>query len=111
MDIPTSAAVLTDVLQKNPLCDACLGRVYRSCFQGMNNDQIGKEIRRNITIKKEIPSDACWVCEGLTGEIDHFVTLIEQKLKGYEFASFLIGTQIADDVIARQRQIVASLDI
>ena len=72
MDIPTPATVLQKKMKMYPLCDSCIGRLYRSYFQNKTNQALGKIIRRKIKQDKPVVSSKCWLCEGLTDEIAHF---------------------------------------
>ena len=51
----------------------------------------------------------CNVCEGLSGEIEKFVDLIEEELEGYEFDTFSIGTKIDADIIEKEEKIRRSI--
>ncbi|RLF60436.1 MAG: hypothetical protein DRN25_02670, partial [Thermoplasmata archaeon] len=65
-------------------------RLCRDCFLRI----FGREGDANIVDYAE-----CDLCEGLSGEIEKFVDLIEERLKGYEFYTFSVGTKIDTEII------------
>ena len=87
------------------LCDSCLGRLFRQIKKGSTNKQKGTLIRNNLKQSKKTHAKDCWLCEGLTGEIDHFVDLISDALKEYEFDTFLIGSKIDEDIVEREKEL------
>ncbi len=111
MVIPTPASVLEKIMRMHPICDACLGRLYRPHFQNLTNKERGAEIRAQFKMDVGIESGDCWLCEGLIDEIPQFCTLASDSLNDYEFDSFLVGSRVDDDVIARQHQLEEDLEI
>ena len=87
------------------LCDSCLGRLFRQIEKGSTNKQKGTLIRNNLKQSKKTHAKDCWLCEGLTGETDHFVDLISDALKEYEFGTFLIGSKIDEDIVEREKEL------
>ncbi len=87
------------------LCDSCLGRLFRQIEKGSTNKQKGTLIRNNLKQSKKTHAKDCWLCEGLTGETDHFVDLISGALKEYEFDTFLIGSKIDEDIVEREKEL------
>jgi tRNA pseudouridine synthase 10 len=88
------------------LCDSCLGRLFRQIEKGSTNKQKGTLIRNNLKQSKKTHAKDCWLCEGLTGETDHFVDLISDALKEYEFDTFLIGSRIDEDIVEREKELL-----
>ncbi len=93
------------LLQEIRLCDACLGRLFRKEITKGNNAEKGHWIRTQIHHWQQTPATECWVCEGLTSEIPHFIDLITQTLEGYEFDTFLIGSKIDEDIQEKEQQL------
>ncbi len=87
------------------LRDSCLGRLFRQIEKGSTNKQKGTLIRNNLKQSKKTHAKDCWLCEGLTGETDHFVDLISDALKEYEFDTFLIGSKIDEDIVEREKEL------
>ena len=70
-------------------------RLCRDCFLRI----FGREGDANIVDYAE-----CDLCEGLSGEIEKFVDLIEERLKGYEFYTFSVGTKIDTEIIEKDEE-------
>ncbi len=62
-------------------------------------------IRTQIHQKQKIPAKDCWLCEGLTDEIHHFIDLITKTLEEYEFDTFLIGSKIDEDIQEKEQRL------
>jgi tRNA pseudouridine synthase 10 len=93
------------LLQEYQLCDSCLGRLLRKEIKEGSNAQKGQLIRTQLHQKKKTDAKDCWLCEGLTDEIHHFIDLITKTLEGYEFDTFLIGSKIDEDIQEKERQL------
>lgn len=93
------------LLQKYRLCDSCLGRLFRKEITKGSNTEKGQWIRTQLHQKHKIPAKECWLCEGLTDEIHHFIDLITKALEEYEFDTFLIGSKIDEDIQEKERQL------
>jgi len=92
------------------LCDSCLGRLFRQIKKGSTNKQKGALIQNNLKQTKKTEAKDCWLCDGLTEEIDHFVDLISDTLQEYEFNTFLIGTKIDEDIVEREKELQSFID-
>jgi tRNA pseudouridine synthase 10 len=91
-------ATARDLLATGPLCDACLGRPFADRSFGLTNDERGKGLRVAVALEDdadyESPErDACWVCEGLTGQYDEYAELAAESVSGTEFATYQVGTR------------------
>jgi tRNA pseudouridine synthase 10 len=93
------------LLQKYRLCDSCLGRLFRKEITKGSNTEKGQWIRTQLHQKNKIPAKECWLCEGLTDEIHHFIDLITKTLEEYEFDTFLIGSKIDEDIQEKEHQL------
>jgi len=101
-DILTAAKQLT--LEYN-LCDNCLGRFFYKTNKEITNKKLGESIRNQLKIKKTT-SKNCWLCEGLIEEIPVFTKIVEDKLKEYEFKTFLIGSKIDEDILEKEKKLL-----
>jgi tRNA pseudouridine synthase 10 len=101
----TTLEVAEETLNKYSLCDACIGRLFRQVEKGSANKQKGKLIRNSLKHSEAVDAKDCWLCEGLLGEIEHFADLISQKLKDYEFETFLVGSKIDEDILQREEEV------
>jgi len=91
------------------LCDACLGRLLGKAGHGLTNPERGRAVRERFRLPA---ADPCWVCRGLMAEIGEFATLVEGRLKSLEFATFLVGSRVDAEIVAREealwRELVAT---
>ncbi len=87
------------------LCDHCLGRIFAKIETGLDNKKRGSILRKNLKISKETKVKDCWLCVGLFDEIDHFVNLISETLKDYEYNTFLIGSKIDEDILEKEKKL------
>ena len=87
------------------LCDSCLGRLFRQVKKGPSNKQKGELIRTHLKLKQKINPENCWLCEGITEEIEHFAKLISDEFKEYEFDTFLIGSKIDEDIVENEKEL------
>ncbi len=99
------------LLQHYVLCDSCLGRLFRLEIKQGSNAQKGQFIREQLHQRTETRPADCWLCEGLTDEIAHFIEIITETLKDYEFETFLIGSKIDEDVQEREHHLWKALDL
>jgi tRNA pseudouridine synthase 10 len=100
--IKTSAKQIIDTYK---LCDSCLGRLFIDVKKGISNKDKGFLIRKSLKKDDEVDPKNCYLCEGLSSEIYHFVELVTQHIKSYEFDTFLIGSIIDEDLIEKQNDI------
>jgi len=102
---PQTLQQAEQLLQEYRLCDACLGRLFRDEITEGNNDEKGQFLKKQLHRQEKILSKECWLCEGLTGEIYHFVDLITETLNDYEFDTFLIGSKIDEDIQEKEHHL------
>ena len=94
------------IIKKYQLCDHCIGRIYAKVGTGQLNEERGKILRENIDKTKKIAAKDCWLCNGTVDEVSHFVKLVENALKNYEYDTFVIGSKIDEDIIEREKEII-----
>ena len=96
------------IFKNYDLCDNCLGRLLekKKCI---DYDKIGKNIRLKYDLNKTKIKD-CYLCEGLLSEKDFYVDLILNKLKNYEFETFLIGSKIEEDILEKEKELLKIVD-
>jgi tRNA pseudouridine synthase 10 len=93
------------ILQKYQLCDGCLGRLFKKDLEQGTNEQKGQNLRKQLHRTKKTPVLECFLCEGLLNEIPHFADLITHALKEYDYATFLVGSKIDEDLQKREQQL------
>jgi len=125
------------ILKNRFVCDNCLGRVLAGqLLSGLTNKERGKIIRfylaflldagekleinlsnfygikfRNKKIKVEKPGK-CFICKNFFDEkIGEIAKKIAEKLKKFEFNSFLIGTIVPDEILKAEEKIWETIGI
>ena len=93
------------IIEEYSLCDHCIGRIFAKINCGTSNEEKGKTIRKNLGVAKETNVSECQLCEGVCGEISHFVDLVLTELEGYEFETFLIGSKIDEGILKKEAKI------
>ena len=98
------------ILNEYRLCDACLGRLFTHLNRGVKNIEKGRLLREELRRKKVSPEN-CWLCEGLTNEIDEFAEIVEEKLRDYEFSTFLVGSKIDEEMNEREEKLCETFSL
>ncbi len=93
-------------LGPRPLCDACLGRVAGKAGHGLTNAERGRAIRPLLPSPAEGP---CWLCAGLLEEIAKFADLVVARLAPWAFRTFLVGSKVDAETVAREEALWAEL--
>lgn len=86
------------------LCDACLGRRVGKVESGLSNPD-----RARVYGLASVPVAACWLCEGLFGELDALADVAFAALGPFEFRHFLVGTRLDPAMELREQEIHAAL--
>lgn len=101
----TTRSLGETIFNRYSLCDSCIGRLFRTVQKGVSNKEKGTLIRKELHIITEIPTDNCWLCDGLLGEITHFTTLIATALQPYEYTTFLVGSKIDEEICHKEEEL------
>ncbi|MEM0493210.1 MAG: tRNA pseudouridine(54/55) synthase Pus10 [Candidatus Thermoplasmatota archaeon] len=88
------------------ICDKCILRLFKR-----NTDEDGLKKLTGYLNKDKKNKEECYICEGLLEEIPVFTGLIEKKLEGYEFNTFLIGSKVDEEIVNKEREVVELLDL
>lgn len=88
-------------LADRALCDACLGRLFGKAGHGFTNPERGRAIRT----RHPVPEGPCWLCRGLLSEVPKFAQLAAAKLAPWEYRTFLVGSRVDSEVIAREERL------
>lgn len=105
---PDILAAATRAQQEFGLCDACLGRRVGKVESGLSNPERARIVREAAGLA-EVPVAACWLCEGLLGELDALADVAAEALAPYERRHFLIGTKLDPTMEQREAELNASL--
>ncbi|MEM5794477.1 MAG: tRNA pseudouridine(54/55) synthase Pus10 [Candidatus Aenigmatarchaeota archaeon] len=109
------------ILKNWVLCDHCLGRLFAQILTGLSNEERGRVIRlfmaflldsgekidlnpsnfygikfRNI--KLETKPEKCFICKNIFEKKEELAKKINEKLKGIEFETFVIGSKIPAEI-------------
>ncbi|HWH08611.1 MAG TPA: THUMP domain-containing protein, partial [Candidatus Thermoplasmatota archaeon] len=90
------------------LCDACLGRRFGKVETGLTNPERGRILRDAAGTPE---ASACWLCEGLLGELDLLADVAVKALEPYEHRHFLVGTRVDPEVERREAEANALLGV
>ena len=88
------------------LCDSCLGRQFGRVPPLEPNALRGARLRSDLGLG--VPSE-CAMCEDLLSRIPTWLELCLAAAKDHEYASFLVGCVLFDEVKAREEAIHARL--
>jgi tRNA pseudouridine synthase 10 len=83
---------------QDPVCDACLGRVFADRSHGLTNAERGKSLRVAAALDDDEPYDPvdtaeCWVCEGRCAEFDEWAERCAAAVEDVEFDTYQVGTR------------------
>ena len=88
------------------LCDACLGRLTGKAGHGLTNPERGRGTRERFRLATD---GECWVCHGLMDELDEFLDLAAGRLAEWEFSTFLVGSRVDPEIVAREEALWTEL--
>lgn len=89
------------ILEKYNICDSCLGRQFHNLYPKKSNREIGKELKSNFDYKKE---KECYLCKGFFENFEEELKKVERELKKYEFDTFLVGSELPEELIRREER-------
>ncbi len=94
------------------LCDRCLGRIFAKKWGGLENMEKGEKVREILAndgfFYKFDSERKCDLCRNIFEERDDFVNLILQKIKDYEFDTFLVGSSFVRGILKSEEEILGS---
>jgi len=104
-----------DGLLSQGLCTRCLGRVYALLGHGLTNVERGKALlilhafERGLCGERVDPSalhrDSCDICGGAFTRFSMYAEMVEEKLRDYEYETFLVGSRFPEEALQREREI------
>ena len=97
-----TADVLVDarrIVEQDPVCNVCLGRVFAERSFGLTNDERGTGLRTALALEDDEPYEApeideCWVCEGHSATFETLAQRVVESLEGIEFSTYQVGTRV-----------------
>jgi len=120
------------LMKKGYVCDYCLGRAFGNLLTGKSNKERGEAIRQvlamafdsgeNLDIdlsnfhginlrnrKIEVEKKSCYFCNDIFEKIEEIADRIIEKLKGYEFDTFLIGTKLSSELLQKEEEMIEEI--
>jgi tRNA pseudouridine synthase 10 len=117
------------LMKKGYVCDYCLGRAFGNILTGKSNKERGQPIRQvlamvfdsgeNLDIdlsnfcginfrnrKVEVEKKSCYFCNDIFEKIEEVAEKIIEKLKEYEFDTFLIGTKLSSELLQKEEEMI-----
>jgi tRNA pseudouridine synthase 10 len=117
------------LMKKGYVCDYCLGRAFGNLLTGKSNKERGEAIRQVLAIvfdsgenldidlsnfhginlrnrKVEVEKKSCYFCNGTFEKIEEIADRIIEKLKEYEFDTFLIGTKLSSELLQKEEEMI-----
>ena len=102
MTADATMTVLEDVrrlVEQDPVCNVCLGRVFAERSFGLTNEERGTALRIALALKNDEPYEApeieeCWVCEGHSGAFERLADRVVESLEGIGFETYQVGTRV-----------------
>jgi tRNA pseudouridine synthase 10 len=94
------------ITKEGPICDNCLGRQFAKISSGVSNEKRGKILKEVLREKgEEVKEGKCWVCNSLFENLEVWVSKALEKLKEYEFDSFLVGTKVSGMLLENEEML------
>ncbi|RLM56504.1 tRNA pseudouridine(54/55) synthase Pus10 [Halobellus sp. Atlit-31R] len=83
---------------QEPVCDACLGRVFADRSHGLTNAERGSSLRIAAALDDDEPYEPvdtadCWVCEGRCDQFDAWAERCAAAVEDVEFDTYQVGTR------------------
>jgi tRNA pseudouridine synthase 10 len=86
------------ILAQAPVCDSCLGRPFADRSHGLTVAERGRALRIAVALADDedyAPYDGgCWVCEDLCADYDTWADRVVDRLDGYVFETYQIGSRV-----------------
>ncbi len=97
-----------EILRQEVICNRCLGRCFAKSGTGLTNEERGKALRVLAAMHKRQPfvaSQECSICQSIFTTVDRWVEQALQRIEGYEFQTYLMGTRIPLEIEAAERSL------
>ena len=99
-------AKASELLQHEGICERCLGRCFARLGSGLTNEERGRALRVVLSMDENRPvgeSPTCGICQGLFAAVDRWATQAVERIDGYEFKSYLMGTRVPTPIEEAER--------
>lgn len=95
-----------EILEKHPLCNHCLGRMFAKLGKGTNEER-GKAIRLilSMELNREVKEpENCELCQGIFRRMNELLDLVRNAVEDYEFQTFQIGSRFPKDILEKEKR-------
>lgn len=104
------------IVEQDPVCNVCLGRVFADRSFGLTNDERGTALRTALALADDEPYEApevedCWVCEGHSATFEALADRVVESLSGIDFATYQVGTRVPPLLEENERLLRESADL
>ncbi len=104
------------VVEQDPVCNVCLGRVFADRSFGLTNDERGTALRTTCALEDDEPYESpeiedCWVCEGYSGAFGKLADRVVEKAEGVGFSTYQVGTRVPPLIEENERLLRESADL
>jgi tRNA pseudouridine synthase 10 len=128
-----------EILKTGCVCDHCLGRQFAKLLSGFSNDQRGNAFRTALAMQLDSSDDLkgidasnftgfkfhgeklskisshkqkkCLVCDDFFKSLDSWVSRAVSAASRLEFKTFLVGTTLSADLLAREENLWESVGL
>ena len=117
------------LMKKGYVCDYCLGRAFGNLLTGKSNKERGEAIRHALAMvfdsgenleidlsnfhgikfrnrKIETTKKSCYFCNDVFEKVGEIASKIVEKLREYEFETFLIGTKLSSELLQKEEEMI-----
>lgn len=97
-----------EIISGEQICDRCLGRCFAYLGTGLSNPERGRSLRVALAMLRNLPvtvvePNECSICRGVFSSVDEWAERIAERLKEYEFRTYLVGTRVPPDMEEAER--------
>ena len=120
------------LMKKGFICNYCLGRAFGNLLTGKSNRERGEIIRNVLAMafdsgeeldidfsnfhgikfrnrKIETTKKSCYFCNDVFEKVEETAEKIIEKLKEYEFKTFLIGTKLSSELLQKEEEMIEEI--
>lgn len=98
--------VASQIVRQEQVCDRCLGRCYARLGSGLTNEERGHALRVVLAMEDSRQvgeSPPCVICQGVFTAVEHWATQAVERIDGYEFNTYLMGTRVPTPIEEAER--------
>jgi tRNA pseudouridine synthase 10 len=97
-----------EILSAEQICDRCLGRCFARLGTEFSNPERGRSLRVVLAMLRDRPvttvePEACSICRGVLHSVDEWAGRLAERLREYEFRTYLVGTRVPAKIEEAER--------